>query len=172
MKRIFGVTNALLGRSAPAQLPESSNDVALAESFKQFFVDKIDTLRRAINSRAVTTTITDQQSCDYHQTAQLSYFTLATTADIRRIVLTSSAKFYTLDPIPTNLLIENIDKVASVLTDIINTSLGYGVVPATMKHAMVTPILKTTRSRRYLSRQLPSEIELKFSMENAGTVCR
>ena len=138
MKTKFGVTNSLLGRSAPAQLPESFNDVALAESFKQFFV----TLRRAINSPGVTTTIPDQQSFGYHQTAQLSEFTLATTADIRHIVLTSSATFCTLDPIPTNLLKENIDIVASIQTDIINTSLESGVVTATMKHAMVSPILK------------------------------
>ena len=138
MKTMFGVTNALLGRPAPVQLPESSNNVALAESFKQFFVEKIATLRRAINSRAVTTITPDQQTCDYHQTSQFSEFMLATTADIRGIVLQSSAKSYTLDPIPTNLLKENIDVIASVLTDIIHTSLESDVVPATMKHAMVT----------------------------------
>ena len=76
-----------------------------------------------MNLRAVTTTTPDQQSFDYHQTAQLSEFTLATTADIRRIVLQSSAKSCTLDPIPTNLLKENIDTIASVFTDIINASL-------------------------------------------------
>ena len=130
MKTMFSVTKALLGRSAPAQLPELSNDVALAESFKQFFVEKIATLRRAINSRAVTTTTPDQQSCDYHQTAQLSEFTLATTADIRLIFLQSSAKSCTLYPVPTNLLKENIDIIALVFTDIINTSLESGVVPA------------------------------------------
>ena len=121
MKRMFGVTNALLGRSAPALLPESSNDMALAESFKQFFVEKIAILHHAINSRAMTTITPDQQSCDYHQTAQLSEFTLATTADIRRIVLQLSVKSCTLDPIPTNLLKENIDIIASVVTDIINS---------------------------------------------------
>ena len=89
----------------------------------------------------MTTTTPDEQLCDYHQTAQLSEFTLAITADIRRIVLTS-AKFCTLDPIPTNLLKENIDIITSVLTDIINTSLESDIVPATMKHTMVTPILK------------------------------
>ena len=109
---------------------------------KRFSLRTFLNMRLAINYRAVTTTIPDQQSCDYHQTAQLSEFTLATTAYIRRIVLQSSAKSCTLDPIPTHLLKEKIDKIASVFTDIINTSLEYGVVPATMKHETVTPILK------------------------------
>ena len=43
---------------------------------------------------------------------------------------------------PTNLLKDNIDTLAPIITDIINTSLQSGVVPAAMKHAIVTPIIK------------------------------
>ncbi|KAI0230182.1 RNA polymerase I-specific transcription initiation factor RRN3 [Lamellibrachia satsuma] len=77
-----------------------------------------------------------------HQHAQLCEFTLATTADIRRIVLQSSAKSCDLDPMPTSLLKGNIDLLAPILTDIINTSLAAGVVPVDTKRALVTPILK------------------------------
>ena len=73
---------------------------------------------------------------------QLCEFKLAMTADIRRIVLQSSAKSCNLDPMPTRLLKGNIDQLAPILTDIINTSLETGVVPADMKHALVAPILK------------------------------
>ena len=138
MKTMFGVTNALLGRPAPVQLPESSNNVALAESFKQFFVEKIATLRRAINSRAVTTITPDQQTCDYHQTSQFSEFMLATTADIRGIVLQSSAKSCTLCP-DSNKPAQRKHRHNSIGFDRHHQqSLESGVVPATMKHAMVT----------------------------------
>ena len=142
MKTMFGVTNALLGRSVPAQLPETSNDVALAETFQQFFVEKITDIRRSIDSRAVTTTTFDRQPCDDYQPAQLCEFTPATTADIRRIILQSSAKSGTLDPMPTSLLKENIDILVPFYTVIVNSSLESGVVPAAMNHAIVTPILK------------------------------
>ena len=142
MKKRFGVTIALLGRSVPTQLPETSNDVALAGTFQQFFVKKITDIRRSIDSRAVTTTTFDRQPCDDYQPAQLCEFTPATTADIRRIILQSSAKSCTLDPMPTSLLKENIDILLPVYTVIVNPSLESGIVPAAMKHAIVTPILK------------------------------
>ena len=140
MKAMFGVTNVLLGRSTPVQLPDSRNDSILAETFHQFFIDKILNICRTIDLRAEPNTF-DRQPSDVglHQHAQL---TLATTADTRRIVLQSSVKSCDLDPMPTSLLKGNIDLLAPILTDIINTSLATGVVPVDMKHALVTPILK------------------------------
>ena len=48
MKTMFGFTNVLLGRSTPVQLPDSRIDLVLAETFHQFFIDKILNIRRAI----------------------------------------------------------------------------------------------------------------------------
>ena len=88
MKTMFGVTNLLLGQSTPVQLPDSRNDLVLAETFHQFFIDNICNIRRAIDLRAEPNTF-DRQPSDVglHQHAQLCEFTLATTADTRRIVL-------------------------------------------------------------------------------------
>ena len=123
--------------------PDLRNDLVLAEAFHQFFIDNILNIRRAIDLRAEPNTF-DRQPSDVglHQHAQLWGFTLATTADTRRIVLQSSAKSCDLDPMPTSSLKGNIDLLAPILTDIINTSLETGVVPVDMKHALVTPILK------------------------------
>ena len=129
------VTNVVLGRSTPVQLPDLRNDLDLAETFHQLFIDKILNIRRAIDLRAEPNTF-DRQPSDVGE------FTLVTTAGTRRIVLQSSANPANLDPMPTSLLKENIDLLAPILTDIINTSLATGVVPADMKHALVTPILK------------------------------
>ena len=140
MKTMFSVTNVLLGRSTPVQLPDSRNDLVLAETFHQFFIDKVSNIRRAIDLRAEPNTF-DRQPSDIGL-HQLCEFTLATTAYIRRIVLQSTAKSCDLDLMPTSLLKGNIDLLAPILTDIINTSLETGVVPVDMKHALVTPILK------------------------------
>ena len=143
MKTMFSVTNVLLGRSTPVQLPDSRNDLVLAETFHQFFIDKILNIRRAIDLRAESNVFNRQPSdVGIQQHAQLCEFRLATTADTRRIVPQSSAKSCDLDPMPTSLLKGNIDLLAPILTDTINTSLATGVVPVDMKHALVTPILK------------------------------
>jgi len=57
--------------------------------------------------------------------------------DITHVVHASTTKSKTcdLDPIPTDMVKENIDLLAPLLTDIVNASLQAGIVPTNMKHA-------------------------------------
>ena len=77
-----------------------------------------------------------------YEYAPLCEFTLAMTADIRRIVIQSIAKSYDLDPMLTSLLKNNVDIFAPILTAIVDTSIEVCVVPVDMKHALMTPTLK------------------------------
>ena len=47
-----------------------------------------------------------------------------------------------LDPIPASVFNDFIDELIPVITMIINTSLATGIVPLSMKHALVKPLLK------------------------------
>ena len=47
-----------------------------------------------------------------------------------------------VDPIRGSLLLERIDEVAPVLTDIVNACLSTGSVPDSLKQATVKPLLK------------------------------
>ena len=47
-----------------------------------------------------------------------------------------------LDPLPTSLVKANIDILAPILATIINMSLESGAMPAPLKHAVITPLLK------------------------------
>ena len=49
---------------------------------------------------------------------------------------------YSLDPVPTFLLREFIDELLPYLTLMVNASLVQGRMPASQKHAIVTPLLK------------------------------
>ena len=150
-KKLFGITNALIGRSAPVQLPDSHDDSTLAETFNQFFTRKIVNIHLTIDTRGDPNTFV-RRLPDVHENTQLCEFVLATTADIRRIVIQSTAKSYDPDPLPTNLLKNNLDILAPILSDIVNVSLQSGVVPADMKHALLTPILKKIRSQHQITR--------------------
>ena len=75
-------------------------------------------------------------------TARLNFFEPALPSDVKRIVLASAVKSCELDPLPTSLLKCHIDSLSPVLARIINASLSSSVVPPSMKHAVITPILK------------------------------
>ncbi|XP_070567335.1 uncharacterized protein [Ptychodera flava] len=59
-----------------------------------------------------------------------------------KIVSSSPSKTCLLDPIPTSLLKQCVDKLMPILTVIINLSLTTGTVPQSLKNAVVSPILK------------------------------
>ncbi|KAI0214428.1 hypothetical protein LSAT2_000477 [Lamellibrachia satsuma] len=131
---MFCVTNALLGRSTPAQLPDSLDDSALAERLHNFFADKVVEIHRTIDSHAeVNAPERQQPNVDEH--AQFRKFMPATMEGIIRIVHLSTTKTCDLDPMPTNMLKDNIDLLAPILTNIVIASLQPGIVPQNMKHA-------------------------------------
>ena len=84
----------------------------------------------------------------------------ASTDDVvRRVTLSPPTKSYTLDPIPTFLLKESVDVLLTYLTAMINASLREGRLPASQKHAILTPLLKKIASRRQRPEELSSSLE-------------
>ena len=67
-----------------------------------------------------------------------------TSADLRKLVQGSASVSCMLDPAPTRLLKESavLDCVLPHMLHVVNESLGSSVVPACLKMAVITPILK------------------------------
>ncbi len=61
---------------------------------------------------------------------------------MKHLIFKSSNKFCELDPIPTWMIKECIDKVLPLLTKIINLSLSLGEVPKDLKLGTIKPLLK------------------------------
>ena len=61
-----------------------------------------------------------------------------------KLIRDASPKTSPLDPLPMWLLKGCADEVALFITNLFNLSLSKGVVPATFKKAVVTPLLKKT----------------------------
>ena len=139
VKAMYSVTNDLLGRSASPSLPDCRDDAKLAEEFHHYFTQKIGNIRSITDSRSITL---EPLPPTAYPTTELCEFQPASAEDIKRIIVQSSSKPCELDPMPTNLLKDNIETLAPIITDIVNTSLQSGVVPAAMKHAIITPIIK------------------------------
>jgi hypothetical protein len=110
----------------------------LPDSFSEFFTNKV----RKIQSDLITDdrTIINEPRNSSQQC--LSTFELATYDEIRKLILSSANKSCCLDPIPTFLLKDCIDELTPAITTIINLSLSQSSVPRSLKHAVVTPLLK------------------------------
>ena len=143
MKKLFDVTNSLLGRTAPTQCPDSTDGVPLPERFNTFFIDKISRIiiLCRIDARAEPT-MTEYQARRLHGDDTLNQCTDSTVADIKHIIIHSTSKTCALDPVPTSILKDNAETFAPMIMKIVNASLQSGTVPVGMKHALVTPLHK------------------------------
>jgi hypothetical protein len=103
-----------------------------------FFIHKVMTVSAS----------TDEQPADDDErsvtSARLSSLQSCTAADVRNVII-SPTKSCSLDPIgQTFLLKETVDALLPFLTALINASLRDGLLPASQKHAIITPLLKKT----------------------------
>ena len=131
LKKMFSLTNLLMGRKSKPILPERNSDKELADRFSKFFKTKIKKIKEELelqiqneSFRFVT------QSC----LPQLSSFSLCSEEEIRKILTSMSNKQCLLDPIPTWFLKENSALLCPLLTLIINSSLSTGIFPRVIEN--------------------------------------
>jgi hypothetical protein len=69
-------------------------------------------------------------------------FSLVSQEDVRKIINTAKSTSCELDPIPTWLLKQTLEPLLPVITSMVNKSLEMGLVPDSMKSAIIVPLLK------------------------------
>jgi len=139
-RKLWSALNSLLSRNCSPTLPTFSSSSFLASSFLSFFSDKIAKLCSAFTP--ILTTMPSPHSCPPSVPPSLLSFKLATTNEIRNIILSSSDATCELDPIPTKLLKSCLDVLIQPITKIVNLALSEGIFPSLYKNALVTPLLK------------------------------
>ena len=116
----------------------------MADCFVTHFTDKITDIRvhlATISTQRQQSVFADDNDC--RVVDPLCDFELATCNDICNLVMKGTSKLSTdIDIISATLLKSNIATLAPVLTRIVNLSIESSTMPAVMKHAVVTPLLK------------------------------
>ena len=115
--------------------------MVVANNIGGFFIDKVTSVHSKIGN-AVNSNVSTQ---DMESNIAYNSFTSSKSLsmdDIRHIVMRSSKKSCSLDPVPTSLVVECMDELLPVITLIINSSLQSGHFPEVWKEAIVTPLLK------------------------------
>ena len=130
IRRVYQIANTL-----HTTLPEDATQATMAAKFQKSLTEKIDALRCNMTQSSTEDAATNVA-------ARLLCFEAASPADVKNIILASATKSCELDPLPTSLLKQNIKALCPVITRIINASLSTAIVPQSMKHAIVTPVLK------------------------------
>jgi hypothetical protein len=136
-KKLWSLLDSLLSRHSPCVLPNSLSPISLANSFLDFFNQKISKLTSSfvlnLSSPHFSSTISPP-SCPS--------FAPATIQEVKRAILSSSNASCSLDIIPTFLLKSCLDTLVYPITTIINLALTEGIFPDSFKIASVTPLLK------------------------------
>lgn len=138
-KDVFKVTDHLLANSKERHFPTIYPIPELPGIFSNFFAEKIDKIRRDLDSMAIASV--PATSPPFTASSFLSFFPVDESC-VRDCILSCQPKTCPLDPIPTPLLLECLDSILPSLTALFNSSLTSGVFPDPFKQALVTPLLK------------------------------
>ena len=120
--------------------PQCASSQLLANDFVNFFTDKISKIRS--NLESWIDSILHNPNPTTQPVIPVLDFDIASDNEIHQIICSSANKSCSLDLIPTWFLKSTIDSFLPIITHIVNTSISTGIFPDSLKHAIVTPILK------------------------------
>ena len=163
-KNMFRLLRSLDGQLVQQQ-PEFHLAAQECELFSRFFRGKIDNLLSGLQYFNDIDRPSDEIRCF---TDCFDVFDRTTNTEITAIC-SATKKTCVLDPLPANQLTDNITRIVPAITRITNTSLDEGVMPKSLKHAIVRPLLKkpslekdTPSSYRPVSKVIEKVVALRI----------
>ena len=119
-------------------LPEHDSAKDLADSFVQFFNDKITKLQQKLEA-----TDMPPLSVEINETCTTSFaeFDIVTEEEVLEAIKSASITSCPLDPLPVNIFKQCLPEVLPSITNVVNMSLSSGMFPTALKHARIIPPL-------------------------------
>ena len=134
---LFKVFYNLVDNKKQSELPYSENYNVLANSFNNFFVSKIENIRK--NFTWSNNPIPLQEVNNNIST--FSDFNAVTAEDLLKVITSSKIKTASNDPLPAFLLKSSVEHILPSLVHLVNVSLQTGSMDG-LTDSIVTPILK------------------------------
>ena len=116
-------------------MPETSPELALADSFADYFLQKIVTIREMLKNEKDYSPVGECEGI-------LSSFETVSEDEVRKIITSMASISCELDEIPTKYLKKSLDQCRDIITRIIILSLKEGLFVSSWKTAVVRPLLK------------------------------
>ena len=137
-KELYKIVNGLLNWTPIQTLPHHVSLEQLAETFADFFHDKIQKIRTNLTEVRRQYSPLSEVQCD----SILTHFEEASEDEVRQIIIDSATKLCELDAIPTWLLKECLDTLLPVITKITNLSMSTGMLPDNLRKPYCVHSLK------------------------------
>ena len=137
-RTLWKTLNTILHRNPSNSFPESPDASSLANTFLDFFKDKIDRIR----TKFLPSHSPDPFLFPPAPPPKMINFIPATLAEIYKLISASESKQCPLDSIPTFLLKLCFNELGPIITNLVNLSLSEGIFPSSFKQALVQPLLK------------------------------
>ena len=135
-KQLHLCSDNILGKCKTSPLPTNISKSDLPNTFSTYFTDKIEKIRNEIDlQKSAAPSFTNYSG------KRLNQFSAVSEEFVRDLLKSVAPKSCILDPIPTNY-VKDMDALIPLITNIINSSLSSGLVPAALKEAVVKPLLK------------------------------
>ena len=141
-KKIFSFANHLMGNKNKFIYPSSYTDGELAEKFVEFFANKVKKIQNELHSNLTIPNRLEVNHYAINPDIRLDSFDLVTDNETSKTIMSLPNKQCKLDPMPTWFLKNNHLTFSPIIPKIINTSLLTGIMPASLKTALVRPGLK------------------------------
>ena len=136
-KELQQIVNTFSNRHPPKIFPTIYPSADLRSIFIKCFTNKVEKLRANIASEHIASRLVTGTTA-----ATFSSFQKVSQLTVKEYILNSAPKSCELDPIPSKLLIECLDFILPILTDLFNSSHASEIFTHCFKSAIVTPILK------------------------------
>ena len=138
---LFSMCKNLLDKPRGLTIPQTSDPSNLANQFNNYFCDKIVNIRNNLTPPSRLCEIQNISTVFPVDSATLDQFEPVTEAQLEKIIKASKIKTCSDDPIPAELLKNNIDLVLPSLVKLVNLSLTTGEMDG-LKDTVVTPLMK------------------------------
>ena len=134
-KKLFKLIFQMMGKKKENPMPVRESDQDLAETFADYFISKIQTIRDNLDNSELYQ-VTEQTE------NTLESFREVTIEEISKIMSGMKSTFCIEDPCPTTLLKKHTNILAPLITQLVNLTFSTGNFPSQWKNAIVTPLIK------------------------------
>ena len=140
-KELFRIINRVFHKQTEPILPSHNSVEELSNQFADFYVTKIDKIRKNFQSpNNEKLSFLETDNCQIR--SPLLCFKPVSSEEIRKVVMSSPNKSCGLDPIPTWLLKKCNEPILPLITMIVNASISSANMPRDLKIAMLLPLIK------------------------------